>query len=157
MVAQTRMAVAILVADLLRFPRSPSTSRSGSGQSLPFRGIEALGAFHPSVIGKSSLRQRRIVINAAELVRPGGFLLYTTCTFARRENEGVIEWLLHQKPYFSPVSISQFESFQSALTELPMYRLLPQTGIGAGGFTVLLQREGDEPRRKFDFEPIRRI
>ena len=127
-----------------------------SGQSLPFRGIEALGAFHPALVTKNSLRQRRILAHAGAVVRPGGFLLYTTCTFSRRENEGVLEWFTRKFEQFVPVEITALEQFRSELTSVPAYRLFPFTGIGAGGFTVLLKRCGQGIRREFEVEPVRR-
>jgi 16S rRNA (cytosine1407-C5)-methyltransferase len=39
-------------------------------------------------------KQRGIVLNAARCLKPGGTLLYSTCTFAPEENEGVMDWLL---------------------------------------------------------------
>ena len=38
----------------------------------------------------------------ARYVKPGGTLLYATCTLLRRENEDVVEWFLRQRPDFSP-------------------------------------------------------
>ena len=128
-----------------------------SGQSLPFRRIEALGAFHPALITKNSLRQRRILAHAGTVVRPGGFLLYTTCTFSRRENEGVIEWFSRRFEHFVPVEVPSLEPFRSELTATPAYRLFPFSGIGAGGFTVLFQRSGQGSRVPFDIEPVRRF
>ena len=43
--------------------------------------------------------QKRILSNLSSYVKPGGTLLYSTCTFLKRENEDVIEWFLdnHRK------------------------------------------------------------
>ena len=45
--------------------------------------------------------QRNIVLQAARMLRPGGYLLYSTCTFDGLENEGTIGWLLEQYPEFT--------------------------------------------------------
>ena len=35
--------------------------------------------------------QREIILDAADMLRPGGILLYSTCTFSELENEGTIQ------------------------------------------------------------------
>ena len=42
--------------------------------------------------------QREILLDAADMLRPGGRMLYSTCTFDREENEGNVEWLLKERP-----------------------------------------------------------
>ena len=46
--------------------------------------------------------QRRILDNVSRYVRPGGVLLYSTCTMLRRENEAVAEAFLADHPEYSP-------------------------------------------------------
>lgn len=46
--------------------------------------------------------QLAILTNAARYVRPGGILLYSTCTLLRRENEGVVQAFLDQTSAFKP-------------------------------------------------------
>ena len=45
--------------------------------------------------------QRAILDNSARYVRPGGRLLYATCTLLERENEAVVEWFLARHPDFA--------------------------------------------------------
>ena len=42
--------------------------------------------------------QREIITTAAKMLRPGGYLLYSTCTFSPEENEGTIQYLLNENP-----------------------------------------------------------
>ncbi|OYT47424.1 hypothetical protein B6U83_05080 [Thermoplasmatales archaeon ex4484_36] len=54
--------------------------------------------------------QRGLVKAAANLLKPGGVLLYSTCTFAPEENEGVVSWALERLPLtVERVSIEGFE------------------------------------------------
>ena len=53
-----------------------------------------------------SLLQREIVEGAWQYVRPGGILLYSTCTIWQAENRDMVEWILQNLP-FEPVSIME--------------------------------------------------
>jgi len=118
-----------------------------SGQSLLAKGTKAPGCFHPVTVNKNANRQKRIVANAAQLVAPQGYLAYMTCTYSVEENEQVSEWLLERFPHLQPVAIPHLAAHQSHLSSLSCYRLWPQTGLGAGAFTILLQNtQEDVPR-----------
>ena len=41
-------------------------------------------------------KQRGLLLSASRLLKPGGVLVYSTCTFAPEENEGVVDWLLRK-------------------------------------------------------------
>ncbi len=47
--------------------------------------------------------QKEIIIYAARMLKPGGMMLYSTCTFSPEENEGTIAFLLEQYPEFQVV------------------------------------------------------
>lgn len=113
-----------------------------SGQSLLAKGIDNPGCFHPSTVKGNARRQARILAAAAETVAPGGFLLYTTCTFSPRENETAIEKLLGTTPDFAPVEVPHLASLRSALVDFPAYRVYPHLSPGAGGFAAMLRRGG---------------
>ena len=49
--------------------------------------------------------QRSVLCTYADLVRPGGRLVYSTCTLLRRENEDVVEDFLRLRPEFRPVPV----------------------------------------------------
>lgn len=110
-----------------------------SGQSLVAKGGKAEGCFHPVNINKNANRQKRVLANSAQLVKPQGYLLYMTCTYSIEENERVIDWLLEKFPQFEPVEVPQLAEFHSHLTERFCYRIFPQSRLGAGAFTTLLR------------------
>ncbi|MEL6381235.1 MAG: RsmB/NOP family class I SAM-dependent RNA methyltransferase, partial [Cyanobacteria bacterium J06626_18] len=112
-----------------------------SGQSLLAKGQAVAGCFHKVTVNRNANRQKRILAHAAQLVQPEGYLLYSTCTYAPEENEQVGAWLLKKFPEFSPMEVPALKDYQSPLTELPCYRLWPQSGLGAGAFTMLFKRE----------------
>ena len=74
------------------------------------------------------------------MLRPGGQLAYSTCTFNSLENEGSIERFLAEHPDFHPVPF--------ALPGLPaapqgILRLWPHHVRGEGHFVALLEKDGD--------------
>ncbi|MCG9885106.1 MAG: RsmB/NOP family class I SAM-dependent RNA methyltransferase [Cyanobacteria bacterium] len=111
-----------------------------SGQSLLAKGETNPGCFHPVNVNKNANRQKRILAHAAAIAAPGGYLAYTTCTYAIEENEGVCQWLCDRIGGFEPVPVPSLAMFQSPLTDWPCYRMGPQSGLGAGAFAMLLRR-----------------
>ncbi|MBS1706965.1 MAG: RsmB/NOP family class I SAM-dependent RNA methyltransferase [Armatimonadetes bacterium] len=126
-----------------------------SGQSMLAKGDPAPGAFSPTMIDMCVGRQRRIMGNAAQLLRPGGHILYTTCTFAIKENEKVVDWLLKQYPELDVVEVPHLVPFQSKFAEFACYRLFPHQGIGAGGFACLIRHTGEPPAHREPLDELR--
>lgn len=98
-----------------------------------------------------SRMQREILSQAAELLRPGGMMLYSTCTFSQLENEGSVDHFLKGHPDFHLVDLPRCEGFCPGRPELvdsafPLEkcaRLFPHRIDGEGHFLALLQREGE--------------
>jgi len=121
-----------------------------SGQSLLSRGQKGGGAFAGRTIEHCAARQRRILAAAARLVRPGGRLVYSTCTFSFVENEGLVlaflaehagEWSLaggdgplHLRPYRA-----------TDVSPHGCYRLWPHRDGCLGAFAALLRRADGVP------------
>lgn len=110
-----------------------------TGQSLLAKGDKAPGCFHPVNINKNANRQKRILANSAQIVAPQGYLAYMTCAYSPEENEQVAEWLLERFPQFEAIEIPHLFEYRSHLSDLPCYRLFPQSRLGAGSFTILLR------------------
>ena len=69
-----------------------------SGEGM-FRKDEALAKdWSPAKSQELSLIQRELILQAADMLRPGGYLLYSTCTFAPQEDEGTVSYLLEKCP-----------------------------------------------------------
>lgn len=121
-----------------------------SGQSLPARGVPNPGCFHKTIVQHNVKRQRRILNCAARMTAPGGFLLYTTCTFSVEENEAMIRWFLRRFPGWRAVDANDhlpdpgWQDLRSGLAEFACYRMYPHRGQGGGGFSCLLRYEPQE-------------
>lgn len=57
---------------------------------------ETYAYWSPRKIKEMARKQRGLLLHAARLLKPGGALVYATCTFAPEENEGVVDWLLRK-------------------------------------------------------------
>lgn len=92
--------------------------------------------------------QRDILKNAVRMLRPGGQLLYSTCTFAPVENEGSISWLLENFPEMDVLEIEPYEGFAPGHPEWGngderlqrCVRIWPHKMKGEGHFLALLKK-----------------
>ena len=149
--------VIVLSADVSKLGRSLSQAANlvvvdapCTGQSLLAKGGTAPGCFHPVTINRNANRQKRIIAHSAQLVAPQGHLAYMTCAFSREENEQVITWFLRRFPHFQVQKVPHLETYQSHLSDLPCYRMWPQSRLGAGAFTVLLHNTESGPSLPLD-------
>ncbi len=96
-----------------------------SGQTMVVSGKRDRNAFDPKQIEHSAERQRRILRAAIRLLRPGGRIVYSTCTYAIEENEAQIRWLHHEFPdTFAPLEVPELAKVEFA-AGARMLRLWP--------------------------------
>jgi NOL1/NOP2/sun family putative RNA methylase len=92
-------------------------------------------------------RQGEVLRSAARMVRPGGILCYSTCTFNDLENEGVVRDFLKENSEFRLMPFMLSMEFSGELSgENGMLRLWPHKVSGEGHFVALLQRRGEGGR-----------
>lgn len=93
--------------------------------------------------------QKRIILDAADMLRPGGKLLYSTCTFSELENEGTIQYLLEKRPQMHLIPCAPYEGFVNGRRGLDAcVRIFPHHMDGEGHFLALLEKEGVPEKRK---------
>ena len=112
-----------------------------SGEGMFRKEEAAVTDWSQETVEMCARRQAEILHNGAQLVRPGGRLVYSTCTFAPEENEQAIAEFLQQHPefclekvdapWFTPAGDGQF-------------RLWPHKLLGEGHFAAVLRKNGDE-------------
>ncbi|MDD2980486.1 MAG: RsmF rRNA methyltransferase first C-terminal domain-containing protein [Hespellia sp.] len=95
--------------------------------------------------------QRGIITQAARMLKPGGMILYSTCTFDQLENEDTISYLLEEYPEFHVVPMKEYEGFSHGILkdgqreELKnTVRIFPHKMHGEGHYLALLQK-GEAP------------
>lgn len=93
-------------------------------------------------------RQRKILARAAAMLKPGGYLLYSTCTFAKTENEDVIDWLLSAFPQMKLSPLPLFPGAAGGADGQPVIRMFPHKIRGEGHFAALLQKQIPAPQQE---------
>ena len=110
-----------------------------SAQSLAGREKRPARAFDPRVIEYNAARQARILACAVRLLRPGGRLVYSTCTFAWDENERQFAALVERCPGLRPLPAPRLRAYEVPEPAPPAcYRLWPHRDDCAGGFAARL-------------------
>jgi NOL1/NOP2/sun family putative RNA methylase len=121
-----------------------------SGEGMFQKTPAALEAWSEETVAGCALRQRHLLEEAARLVRPGGVLLYSTCTFAPEENEVRIAHFMAGNPGWELVDIPKENGFAPGCPDwVPgggpaelerMARLWPHRLDGTGHTIALLRR-----------------
>jgi 16S rRNA C967 or C1407 C5-methylase (RsmB/RsmF family)/NOL1/NOP2/fmu family ribosome biogenesis protein len=78
-----------------------------SGEGMLRKSEAARAEWAPELVRGCALRQTAILEHAARLVRPGGRLAYSTCTFNPEENEGTVARFLDTHPEFALIEPSR--------------------------------------------------
>lgn len=67
-----------------------------SGEGMFRKDPEAIQYWHEDYAAECAKRQREILHAAWQMLRPGGTLVYSTCTFAPEEDEQIVAWLMEE-------------------------------------------------------------
>ena len=95
---------------------------------------------HPEGCAK---RQKDLLHWGAQMLRPGGKIVYSTCTFAEEENEWLIGSFLSDNPGFSAELPIFSEQFGLIATDPAAVKLLPHKLKGEGHFCAILRKKGN--------------
>lgn len=133
-----------------------------SGEGLFRKQPEARTEWSLNHVDLCVARQKRILADAWPLVAPGGYLLYSTCTYNQQENDQNVGWLLEQGP-FDSVSYPIPEAWGVLPTQYG-YQFAPHRTRSEGFFVAVLKRQEDsvslKPKRnnkqkpKFYYQPL---
>lgn len=112
-----------------------------SGEGMFRKEEAAVTDWSPETVEMCARRQAEILHSGAAMVRPGGRLVYSTCTFAPAEDEQAVELFLNSHPDFvaEDVDAPWFERVSQG-----NYRMWPHKLRGEGHFAAVLRRTGGE-------------
>ena len=112
-----------------------------SGEGMFRKEEAAVTDWSEDTVAMCARRQGEILRSAAQLVKAGGRLVYSTCTFAPEENEQAIEKFLQEHKEFSleTVSAPWFDTNMEGT-----FRLWPHKLLGEGHFAAVLRKETGE-------------
>ena len=122
-----------------------------SGEGMFRKSQEAISAWSLERVRFFAKQQKTIVESAVRMLRPGGMMLYSTCTFSAEENEGTVAETLERFPELELIPMEGYEGFESGRPEWGggcaalerCVRIWPHKMPGEGHFLALFRkREG---------------
>ena len=128
-----------------------------SGEGMFRKNEEACSEWSPENVLLCADRQDEILDCADLMLRPGGRLVYSTCTFAPAENEGSIVRFLERHSGYQIIAVHKYEGMSGGVPEWAKkdgmdmealrhtIRLFPHLVHGEGHYLAVLQKEGEVP------------
>lgn len=103
--------------------------------------------------------QKKLILQGADMLKAGGMLLFSTCTFAKKENEETIAFLLREREDMELVEIEPYEGFETGFSlegeseevnrqMKKCVRVFPHKMPGEGHFAALLRKKGGNPPKQ---------
>lgn len=115
-----------------------------SGEGMMRKDEGAVAQWSQKLVDDCSGLQKDILRNASLLVRPGGFLIYSTCTYNRKENEENLQFAVDQLG-MEPLELDfpiEWGIPRAIGTDLPAWRFMPHKTKGEGLFLCVLRKPG---------------
>lgn len=128
-----------------------------SGEGMFRKDPEARKEWSPEAVALCAARQKKILGAGVQMLKPGGLLVYSTCTFAPEEDEGSVAYLLEAHPEFTVEhrSIVGFEDLGKGRPGWAQegaegkgledtYRVWPHKARGEGHYLAALRKAGED-------------
>ena len=116
-----------------------------SGEGMMRKEEIARSQWSMDLIKNCATLQKEILNNAVQALKPGGFLIYSTCTFNRWENEENAQYI-KESLGLEPIDMSfpkEWRIEEGIKTKLPVYRFIPHKTRGEGLFLAVFQKPGE--------------
>jgi 16S rRNA C967 or C1407 C5-methylase (RsmB/RsmF family)/NOL1/NOP2/fmu family ribosome biogenesis protein len=122
-----------------------------SGEGLFRKDPEAMNEWSPENVELCSQRQRRILSNVFPALKQSGILIYSTCTYNRKENEENLKWLMdHHEVEFVPIPTNPDWGVQEVREDgIIGYRFYPHRVQGEGFFLSVIRKLESEKETTF--------
>ena len=116
-----------------------------SGEGMFRKDPDARNEWSEEAVNLCAGRQKRIVMDVWDSLKPNGFLIYSTCTFNSQENEDNVRWILEQTD-------SKIHEIELPLAKTGRdgigYYALPSELKTEGFYVVVIQKLGEERIQK---------
>lgn len=118
-----------------------------SGEGMMRKEPVAVEQWGEGLLRQCARLQREILADAFETLKPGGFLIFSTCTFNSLENEENVRWLVEEKGLvpFDLDFPAQWGIRKGIDTPYPCMRFMPHLTRGEGLFCAVFRKEGRYP------------
>lgn len=123
-----------------------------SGEGMFRKMMEAREEWSPSSPAVCSARQREILTEAWRALRPGGTLLYSTCTFNPSEDEDIVRWLIEEygeelEPSDRVATDDSWGIVRADIGAFQCFHFYPHSARGEGFFAAIARKKGGAVRR----------
>ena len=120
-----------------------------SGEGMMRKDDEAVAQWSPALVEQCAQRQREILADVWPALRPGGLLIYSTCTYNRQENEEIADFIVSELGATSlEVPIEAGWNIHPAIgSPCHCYRFMPHRVDGEGLFMTVFRKAGEGPRQ----------
>lgn len=129
-----------------------------SGEGMMRKDAEAVAQWSPALVGQCVARQREIVANLWDALKPGGFMIYSTCTFNRHENEEMVGYIIDELGGESvevPGIDPAWGIAPGVDTAAYCYRFMPHLLRGEGLFVSVIRKPGEPGRERSKSRPVK--
>ncbi len=119
-----------------------------SGEGMFRKDTTAREEWSAGAVVHCAERQRQIIADIWPSLRTNGFLVYSTCTFNRAENEDNVDWIcrtLGAEPVEIPTEPEWGISGDTTGRSMPVYHFFPHRTQGEGFFLALLRKTAEAP------------
>lgn len=113
-----------------------------SGEGMMRKDPVAVEQWTPRLVDECAQRQRQIIDDIWPALKPGGLLIYSTCTYNRKENEDIVNHLIDQHSAES-VEVPADPAWNIAPAidpDLKAFRFLPHRTDGEGLFIAVVRK-----------------
>jgi NOL1/NOP2/fmu family ribosome biogenesis protein len=121
-----------------------------SGEGMFRKDPQAIGEWSPANVNLCAERQRRIVADVWPALKPGGILVYSTCTYNTRENEENVDWIANELDgEILEIPVDKSWNIKGCLKgDIPVYRFMPHRTKGEGFFMAAVRKRAARSYKK---------
>lgn len=122
-----------------------------SGEGMFRKDANAISEWSTANVEKCSTLQRSIIEDIWPCLRPGGLLVYSTCTFNAHEDEDNVAWIAETlgADFVEIKTPEEWGITGSLVGNIPVYRFIPGKTRGEGLFMAVLRKRGDSSSEYF--------